>query len=64
MIYPIEQLATLLEENDWLVMHQNPVAKQIDLNKGYTPAGFAKKVYHLHIKPVGDWDELYFRGIT
>ena len=33
----------------------------LDLNKGYTPAGFAEKVYHLHVRALGDWDELYFR---
>lgn len=33
----------------------------LDLNKGYTEAGFAEQVYHLHVKPLGDWDELYFR---
>ncbi len=30
-------------------------------NKGYTSAGFAEKVYHLHLRSPGDWDELYFR---
>ena len=30
-------------------------------NKGYTPQGFAEKVYHLHVRPAADWDELYFR---
>lgn len=28
---------------------------------GYTPTGFAKKVYHIHVRYPGDWDELYFR---
>ena len=31
------------------------------MNKGYTPAGFSEKVYHLHVRALGDWDELYFR---
>jgi len=31
------------------------------LCKGYTKYGFAEKVYHLHIRYAGDWDELYFR---
>jgi GrpB-like predicted nucleotidyltransferase (UPF0157 family) len=34
---------------------------QADFNKGYTPEGFAEKVYHLHVRYYGDWDELYFR---
>lgn len=29
--------------------------------KGYTPEGFAERVFHLHVRYPGDWDELYFR---
>ena len=35
--------------------------ERASLNWGYTPEGFADKVYHLHIRFVGDHDELYFR---
>ena len=31
------------------------------LGKGYSLEGYAEKVYHLHIRYVGNWDELYFR---
>ena len=31
------------------------------LNKGYTPEGFAEKVFYIHIWIIGDNDELYFR---
>ncbi len=34
---------------------------RISFNKGYTENGFAEKVYHLHLRYVGDNDELYFR---
>jgi len=30
-------------------------------NKGYTPAGFAEKVFHLHLCHAGEQDELLFR---
>lgn len=30
--------------------------------KGYTPQGFAEKVYHVHVRYSGDWDELYFKN--
>ncbi|MBQ8554294.1 MAG: GrpB family protein [Clostridia bacterium] len=30
-------------------------------NKGYTEAGFASQVYHLHLRPLGDHDEVWFR---
>ena len=29
--------------------------------KGYMPDGFAKKVYHIHVRYLGDPDEFYFR---
>lgn len=35
--------------------------RRISFNKGYTPDGFAEKVYHLHLRYQGDNDELYFR---
>lgn len=57
----IDQAAELLRQNGWIVMAQNNADKTLDLNKGYTPGGFAEKVFHLHIKPYGDWNELYFR---
>ncbi|MBO4457810.1 MAG: GrpB family protein [Butyrivibrio sp.] len=35
--------------------------RHISFNKGYTSEGFAEKVYHVHVRYVGDNDELYFR---
>ena len=32
-----------------------------DLNKGYTPEGFAERVFHVHLRIAGDNDEIYFR---
>ena len=34
---------------------------RISFNKGYTKDGFADKVYHAHLRYMGDNDELYFR---
>lgn len=34
---------------------------RISFNSGYTPDGFAEKVFHLHLRYAGDNDELYFR---
>lgn len=31
------------------------------LGKGYCATGYAEKVFHLHIRHLGNWDELYFR---
>jgi GrpB-like predicted nucleotidyltransferase (UPF0157 family) len=58
----IEQLRDTLEKAEWICMSSE---KEPDLNlvfnKGYTPEGFAEKVYHLHVRYLGDWSELYFR---
>lgn len=34
---------------------------RMSFNKGYTPDGFAQKVFHIHVRALGDNDELYFR---
>lgn len=36
-------------------------ADRVDLNKGYTPSGYAQRVFHAHVRRWGDNDELYFR---
>ena len=59
--YDMAAIAGLLQNHGWMVMGQNDGEKTLDLNKGYTPQGFAERVFHLHIKPEGDWGELYFR---
>ena len=59
--YAQASVAGLLEQNGWLVMAKAPAQQTLALNKGYTPQGFAERVFHLHIKPIGDWGELYFR---
>lgn len=35
--------------------------KRMSFNKGYTPDGYADKVFHVHVHPEGDNDEVYFR---
>lgn len=59
--YDMSRIATQLQNTCWIQMSRNDEDKTLDLNKGYTPVGFAEKVYHLHVKPSGDWAELYFR---
>ena len=59
--YDMSSITHLLQSSGWLLMAKNEEERMFDLNKGYTPKGFANKVYHLHVKPSGDWDELYFR---
>lgn len=55
------QLIGDLESIDWgLILRESDPVK-LSFVKGYTPDGFAEKVYHLHVKYFGDWSELYFR---
>lgn len=39
----------------------NESSFRMDFNKGYTPDGFADKVFHLHLRLIGDDDEICFR---
>ncbi len=51
-----------LMDAGWILMSfkEEPYL-QMSFNKGYTPEGVAKKVFHLHVRFLGDWDELYFK---
>ena len=59
--YDMEDASARLQKAGWIVMNDDSESRTLDLNKGYTPEGFAEKVYHLHVRAIGDWDELYFR---
>jgi len=59
-IHDPDKITVLLEKNGWILMARNANGA-LDFNKGYTPEGYADRVYHLHIKRPGDWEELYFR---
>ena len=54
-----EKIVSSLKE-EWILMSESEKPKKFVFNKGYTPAGFAEKVFHLHVRCAGDWDELYF----
>ncbi len=49
----------LVNNCGYICMAQNE--NRISFNKGYTKKGFAEKVFHLHLRYIGDNDELYFR---
>lgn len=55
MICALERLGYIYEQQPY------KPAPHMMFMKGYTPHGFAERVFHLHIRYVGDWDELYFR---
>ena len=55
----MQRVAAVLVAHGYLQMSANE--QRISLNKGYTPQGFADKVFHLHLRLPQDNDELYFR---
>lgn len=59
----VTQLIKSLESLGWTLMLQECDPVKLAFNKGYTTAGFAEKVYHLHVRYLGNWDELYFRDL-
>ena len=56
----MKDLACQMEKNGYIDMSWSSIPR-ISLNKGYTENGFAQKVFHVHLRIVGDNDELYFR---
>lgn len=52
-------IKAILLENNYILMNEN--LNKISFNKGYTQNGYAKEVFHIHIKKYHDCDELYFR---
>ncbi len=58
----LQEFSATLEDHDWIEMHrQTSPHPWFVLNKGYTAQGYASRVFHLHLRYTGDWDELYFR---
>ena len=55
----IQSTAKVIEKNGFIRMSTE--GDRISFNRGYTKDGFADKVYHVHLRYVGDNDELYFR---
>lgn len=51
--------AAILEEQGYLRMSES--GTRISLNKGYTPSGYAERVFHLHLRIAGDNAEIRFR---
>ena len=55
----LPKIKAQLMEGGYLCMSESN--DRICFNKGYTPDGFAEKVFHLHLRCLGDNDEIYFR---
>lgn len=54
-------IQTLVKENYIYTPQPNNPPPHMMFMKGYTNQGFAEKVYHIHVRYLGDWNELYFR---
>lgn len=55
----LADLKNAIERCDYICMAES--CNRIDFNKGYTLQGFAERIFHLHLRHIGDNDELYFR---
>lgn len=55
----MENVSKVIEQNGFIRMSSD--TNRVSFNRGYTENGFEEKVYHLHLRHVGDNDELYFR---
>lgn len=57
--FNLSEISAVLQDNGWIKMSETE--RRVSFNRGYTESGFAEKVYHLHLRYVGDNDEVYFR---
>lgn len=53
------QIKDMMQTNGYICMSESD--RRISFNKGYTPAGYADKVFHIHFHRAGDNDEILFR---
>lgn len=57
--YCLDDVKNILQQSGYLCMNQSK--DRMSFNKGYTENGYARKVYHLHLRYWGDHAEVYFR---
>lgn len=50
---------SVMERNGYICMSES--SSVMSFNKGYTPAGYAEKVYHIHFRLAGDDSQILFR---
>ena len=54
-----QSITGIFERNGYICMSESET--RISFNKGYTPAGYADKVFHVHVHRIGDNEEILFR---
>jgi GrpB-like predicted nucleotidyltransferase (UPF0157 family) len=59
----IEKIKANFPERDYICIDRQtiPTDDILLFLKGYTISGFADKVFHIHVRYKGDWDEIRFR---
>ena len=59
----VEKLIAALPDHEYVCLRQQtiPTHDRVLFYKGYTDTGFAEKVFHIHVRNPGDWDEPHFR---
>ncbi|MBD5298434.1 MAG: GrpB family protein [Bacteroides sp.] len=55
-----QSIREILEQNGYICMSESEI--RMSFNKGYTPQGYADKVFHIHIHRTGDNEEILFRN--
>lgn len=55
----LRHVKNVMETSGYICMAESEV--RISFNKGYTRAGYADKVFHVHVHLSGDHDEIIFR---
>lgn len=53
------EVKAIMENSGYICMSESN--NRMSFNKGYTPEGYAEKVFHIHVHPTGDNDEILFR---
>lgn len=54
-----DELKSIMDSAGYICMAETPT--RISFNKGYTPRGYAKKVFHVHVHAYGENSEIHFR---
>ena len=57
--YKLSDYKEVIVKSGYICMSET--SDRISFNKGYTEKGFAERVFHLHLRYIGDNNELYFR---
>lgn len=56
-----QRIREKMEAAGYICMSVSETRMSMSFNKGYTPAGYADKVFHIHFHISGDNDEIRFR---